>query len=117
LRADLLAELVEKRLLERRRPEAALAPDADRSPAPSLAQEAALPTTSAGPPPLPPLPLMPLHSVRNAGGGVTLRPAVLPAPPRRAPAERRRFDMRGFLAGFALSWAFGVVLYLFLAAG
>jgi hypothetical protein len=28
-----------------------------------------------------------------------------------------RLDVRGFLAGFALSWAFGVVLYLFMTAG
>jgi hypothetical protein len=42
---------------------------------------------------------------------------MLPAlRPRPAP-ERRGLDVRGFLAGFALSWAFGVVLYLFLTAG
>jgi hypothetical protein len=33
------------------------------------------------------------------------------------PAERQRLDIRGFLAGFVLSWAFGVVLYLFMTAG
>ena len=61
----------------------------------------------------PPLPSLPLHAVRDGSGRSTLRPAVLaPPPPRRAPAERVRFDVRGFLAGFALSWAFGVVLYL-----
>lgn len=43
--------------------------------------------------------------------------AMLPAlRPRPAP-ERRGLDVRGFLAGFALSWAVGVVLYLFLTAG
>jgi hypothetical protein len=41
--------------------------------------------------------------------------APLPAPP--PPAEPLRIDVRGFLAGFALSWAIGVVLYLFMTAG
>jgi hypothetical protein len=43
--------------------------------------------------------------------------ALEPRPRRRQPADRTRFDVRGFLAGFALSWAFGVVLYLFIMAG
>jgi len=43
---------------------------------------------------------------------------MLPPPSRRRPpAERRGLDVRGFLAGFALSWAFGVVLYLFMTSG
>jgi hypothetical protein len=69
--------------------------------------------------PAPPLPL-PLHAEQDAAGAPTARPAVLPPPPRqrpRAPPERRGFDLRGFMAGFALSWAFGVVLYLFMTAG
>jgi hypothetical protein len=41
--------------------------------------------------------------------------APLPAPPPTA--EPMRIDVRGFLAGFALSWAIGVVLYLFMTAG
>jgi hypothetical protein len=55
------------------------------------------------------------------------RPPPVPGPPRRQlpaavtpphpPVEVARFDVRGFLAGFALSWAIGVVLYLFMAAG
>ena len=66
----------------------------------------------------PPLPSLPLHAVRDGSGRTTLRPAVLaPPPPRRAQPERIRLDVRGFLAGFALSWAFGVVLYLFMTAG
>jgi hypothetical protein len=32
-------------------------------------------------------------------------------------AERWNFDVRGFLAGFALSWAIGAVLYVYLVAG
>jgi hypothetical protein len=36
---------------------------------------------------------------------------------RRLSPERRGLDVRGFMAGFALSWAFGVVLYFFMAAG
>jgi len=68
---------------------------------------------------LPPLPL-PLHAEQDAAGGSTASTTVLPPPPRRRrrpPPERRVFDVRGFMAGFALSWAFGVVLYLFMTAG
>jgi hypothetical protein len=36
---------------------------------------------------------------------------------RRPFLERRGLDVRGFMAGFALSWAFGVVLYFFMTAG
>jgi hypothetical protein len=66
------------------------------------------------PPPLPLLPL-PLHAVTDAEGEPA--PAMLPPPRRRPPPEHRAFDVRGFMAGFALSWAFGVVLYLFMTAG
>ena len=64
--------------------------------------------------PLPPLPL-PLHAVSGAGGEAAR--AMLPALRPRPPPERRGLDVRGFLAGFALSWAFGAVLYLFLTVG
>ena len=49
-------------------------------------------------------------------GAPTLEPA-LPAqpPPRQVSTERIFLDVRGFFAGFALSWAIGVVLYLFFA--
>ena len=49
--------------------------------------------------------------------------AAAPLPPQMAlaaplpPTDGARFDVRGFLAGFALSWAIGVVLYLFMMAG
>jgi hypothetical protein len=100
-----------KQMLERRLPE--------RSPPRPTVQ--ASPRTLAAAPPAqakaqPPRQL-PLHAVRNGRGQTALRPAVLPEPPRRVPVERRRLDVRGFFAGFALSWAFGVVLYLFLTAG
>ena len=69
----------------------------------------------AAAPALPPLPL-PLHAASDTGG--ELAPAMLPPSSRRRPLpERRGLDVRGFLAGFALSWAFGVVLYLFITAG
>jgi hypothetical protein len=83
--------------------------------------ERQLPTPSAPPaaepPPLPPLPLVPSRAGRiddgsNAQARSVRLPAVVPVPP-----DLRRFDVRGFLAGFALSWAFGLVLYLFLTAG
>lgn len=44
-------------------------------------------------------------------------PVPAPQPQHRVPAERIRLDVRGFLAGFALSWAFGIVFYLFMTAG
>ena len=34
-----------------------------------------------------------------------------------APHERQPFDVRGFMAGFALSWALGAALYIYLTAG
>jgi len=103
-----------KRLLERQLPSI---PD---SPAPAAAEAGTQPSASASAAPAmpPPLPSLPLHAVRDGSGRTTLRPAVLaPPPPRRAQPERIRLDVRGFLAGFALSWAFGVVLYLFMTAG
>jgi hypothetical protein len=60
-----------------------------------------------------------------------LRPPPPPPPERKAataslaavqsaplpPADRARFDVRGFFAGVALSCAIGIVLYLFMTAG
>ena len=46
-----------------------------------------------------------------------MAPAQFTLPVPLPAAERARFDLRGFLAGFALSWAIGVVLYLFMTAG
>jgi hypothetical protein len=110
--ANAAAEALEnlKRLLERRLPEVAVPPA--QAPAALEATVAEPPEAAAIPPPLPLLP-----AVRNPSGAAALRPAMPPKAPQRVPSERRRFDVRGFLAGFALSWAFGVVLYLFLTAG
>jgi hypothetical protein len=96
-----------KQMLERRLPE--------RSPPRPTVH--ASPRTLAAAPPAQAKAQLPLHAVRNGRGQTALRPAVLPEPARRMPVERRRLDVRGFFAGFALSWAFGVVLYLFLTAG
>jgi hypothetical protein len=41
----------------------------------------------------------------------------MPQPPPVLPRERQPLDVRGFLAGFALSWAIGAVLYIYLMAG
>jgi hypothetical protein len=61
---------------------------------------------------LPPVPL-PL-----AGPEASIGRTRLPLVQRRRPLlERRGLDVRGFMAGFALSWAFGVVLYFFMTAG
>jgi hypothetical protein len=103
-----------KRLLERQLPNV---PES-RAPATAEADAQTSASTSAAPALPPPLPSLPLHAVRDGSGRTTLRPAVLaPPPPRRVQSERVRLDVRGFLAGFALSWAFGVVLYLFMTAG
>ena len=115
--ANVAAEALEnlKRMLEHKQQlESQLL---QRAAGPVLAPASDDPEVPAGaapvPPPLPPLPL-PLHAEPNADGG----PTMLPPPPRqRPPPERRGFDVRGFIAGFALSWAFGVVLYLFMTAG
>jgi hypothetical protein len=101
-----------RRLLERGLPNAAAHPAL--APVARQANIAMLQEVAAAPPPLPAA--LPLHAVRNASGVPTLRKAVLPRP-TRMPPERRRLDVRGFMAGFALSWAFGIVLYLFLTAG
>ena len=63
------------------------------------------------PPPLPPLPL-PVRAVEASTGRLALQ-----QPRRRALLELRGLDVRGFMAGFALSGAFGVVLYFFMTAG
>jgi len=117
--ASVAAEALEnlKRLLQHkqqldglRSAQAALArpsPDAEAS-----ASEAPAAPLSVPPPPLRPLPL-PVHAEEGSAGN-----ANLPLVPRRRPSlERRGLDVRGFLAGFALSWAFGVVLYFFMTAG
>ena len=104
--ANAAAEALEnlKRLLERQLPKVATHPD------PSASAAAAAP---AGPPLAPPFP-----GFDDAGGAPEPQlPVPQPFTERRLPAERRRLDVRGFLAGFALSWAFGVVLYLFMTAG
>jgi hypothetical protein len=114
--ANAAAEALEnlKRLLERQLPNVAAGPPAS---APRADAEA-WPAASAPPTRPPPLPAAPLHRVGD-GGGLPEPEPQLPAPlsPRRMPAERQRLDIRGFLAGFALSWAFGVVFYLFMTAG
>jgi hypothetical protein len=116
--ASVAAEALEnlKRLLQHkqqldglRSAQAALArpsPDAEAS----ASEAPAAPLSVA--PPLRPLPL-PVHAEEGSVGNANL-PLV---PRRRASLERRGLDVRGFLAGFALSWAFGVVLYFFMMAG
>jgi len=114
--ASVAAEALEnlKRLLEHKQRLDIRLPHLRTGAAPSLVSD------SAAAPAQPPLPL-PAHAQRAApGGSATARPRSALPPPRqrrRAAPERRGFDVRGFMAGFALSWAFGVVLYLFMNAG
>jgi len=121
--ASVAAEALEnlKRLLERKQQLESQLPHLAAGSQPTAASgEADVPAlTPQQPLALPPLPL-PLHAEQDAAGGSTASTTVLPPPPRRRrrpPPERRVFDVRGFMAGFALSWAFGVVLYLFMTAG
>jgi hypothetical protein len=121
--ASVAAEALEnlKRLLERKQQlESQLPHLAAGSQPTSASGEADVPASTPQPPlALPPLPL-PLHAEQAAAGRSAAGRLVLPPAPRRRrrpPPERRVFDVRGFMAGFALSWAFGVVLYLFMTAG
>jgi hypothetical protein len=119
--ASVAAEALEnlKRLLERKQQLENQLPHLAADSRPTSASDDANASAPAPPQPLPPLPL-PLHAEQDAAGGSAARTTVLPPPPRRRrrpPPERRVFDVRGFMAGFALSWAFGVVLYLFMTAG
>jgi len=120
--ASVAAEALEnlKRLLQHkqqldglRSAQAALARPSPGAEASAREAEASVCETPAALPvaPLPPLPL-PDHA-----GEASVGSARLPLVPRRATLERRGLDVRGFLAGFALSWAFGVVLYFFMTAG
>jgi hypothetical protein len=118
--ANAAAEALEnlKRLLERQLPNVAAnhAPQAAAEPTEAIARTPPTVAVVRAAPLQPPS--LPLHAVRDGSGRSTLRPAVLaPLPTPRARPERVRLDVRGFLAGFALSWAFGVVLYLFMTSG
>jgi hypothetical protein len=113
--ATAAAEALEslKRLLHRQHQ----GPATPAPPADGPAWAAAPPErTNPKPPPLP-SPMLPASSDLDEDGQPDDEPQMpVPVPRNRAP-ERVRFDLRGFLAGFALSWAFGVVLYLFMTAG
>jgi hypothetical protein len=74
-----------------------------------------VPALEAHAPALPVLPPLPLPVQVGEGLAGSKRLAFLAR--RRTSLERRGLDVRGFMAGFALSWAFGVVLYFFMTAG
>jgi hypothetical protein len=110
--ANAAAEALEnlKRLLERQ------LPNPTQAPRQSMGEIFAQPAAGAEPPPLPnqavarrmpdeELPVASVKSHPRAGG----RSA--------AGRERHAFDVRGFMAGFALSWALGAALYIYLTAG
>ena len=79
-------------------PAAVAPPPAPRAAAPPSIPAFQLPTQPVKPPPMVPLAL----------------PADLVPLMRRAPV-RRRLRLGGFFAGFALSWVFGAMLYIYLA--
>lgn len=72
------------------------------------------PVQVAKPPPLPvPAPMRAAVPSRQVMASV---PKIV-RDARAMQRERSRFDVRGFFAGFALSWAIGAVLYLYITAG
>jgi hypothetical protein len=95
-----------KRLLQQGLPASGQAEIARAAPAAEhRAQHRPAPLSPRPPPPPPParpLAVTPLAAVQRA-----------PLPP----ADRARFDVRGFFAGVALSCAIGIILYLFMTAG
>jgi hypothetical protein len=80
----------------------------------------AVPEAATGPdafpvmplPPQPP-PAMPVERKQHVKTANKLPVRVRPAPR----PHRQQLDVRGFFAGFALSWAVGVVLYFYMTAG
>jgi hypothetical protein len=110
--ANAAAEALEnlKRLLERQLP----------NPTQALRQNVgeifAQPAAGAEPPPLP------NQAVARRMQDEELPVASMKSHPRpgarsAAARERHAFDVRGFMAGFALSWALGAALYIYLTAG
>jgi hypothetical protein len=81
------------------------------------AGQAQQPPAPAMPPPLPLPREMRAAADTEADGEPAASPKLPALIPSRLPPERPPFDVRGFLAGFAMSGAIGVVLYLFLTAG
>ena len=112
--ANVAAEALEnlRRLLEKELPGAARGP-AGAAPSRDAEAWSALAASCASQPPLP--------LAGDDAGRADLAPEHDPELPPSSlpslPTERARLDVRGFFAGFALSCAVGVVLYLFIAAG
>ena len=117
--ASVAAEALEnlKRLLEHKQHLQDRLPPAQPGPRSSPAALPAMAPAASDPRPVrvapPPLKLQPESEAEE--DEEAKRVALMTR--RRPLPERRGLDVRGFLAGFALSWAFGVVLYLFLTAG
>lgn len=110
--ATAAAEAIEnlKRMLERQLPQSG---ETLRPPLHELFGEAA---ASAAPPPLPQR--EPIgQAEEDEPGAAPAKPLPRPVPREAAWRERRQFDVRGFMAGFALSWAIGAALYIYLTAG
>jgi hypothetical protein len=110
--ATAAAEAIEnlKRMLEQQLPQSG---ETLRPPLHELFGEAA---AAAAPPPLPqhePI----LGPEEGEPRGASAKPLPRPASREAAWRERRQFDVRGFMAGFALSWAIGAALYIYLTAG
>jgi hypothetical protein len=110
--ATAAAEAIEnlKRMLERQLPQSG---EAQRQPLHELFGEAA---ADGAPPPLP-LREAVLQGEESGPPAAPAKTMPRPAPREATWRERRQFDVRGFMAGFALSWAIGAALYIYLTAG
>ena len=99
-----------KRLLERQ------LPNPTQAPRQSVHELFGDPAAATAPPPLSP------QEVARRMQDDELPATAAKSHPRpggrsAAPHERQPFDVRGFMAGFALSWALGAALYIYLTAG
>lgn len=104
-----------KRLLQRQLPDAPVRmPDLPPPPRPRPAKAKAHPPVPAASPPVMP---QPPPTTAPTSSALPADPVPMPLPTAPALAERRGLDVRGFLAGFVLSWAIGAVLYVYLMAG
>lgn len=81
-----------------------------------VAQPLPMPATAPRPKRVAQRPVAPAQrpNTRKSAARVVTAPTLRPVP---VPHDARQFDLRGFMAGFALSWAIGAVLYIYLLAG
>jgi hypothetical protein len=99
-----------KRLLERQ------LPNPSQAPRQSVHELFGDPAAATAPPPLSPQEIA-RRMQDDELPATTAKSHPRPGGRSAAPHERQPFDVRGFMAGFALSWALGAALYIYLTAG